>query len=204
MACRLLRGERRDRDDPPAAAAVEVGKRERDEPNGGLQHQLDRVVDGFRRHFGAGARRRPARVPHEDVEPAEGGHRLLDGVLEIARNRHVTADAERADSLCLALEQLAPSPDERHIRALGCERLGSRQPEPRRRAGDERRPAAQPEVHVSGRSPARTTTRVPIPPRTLKLPSTSTNRGAPDATSSSSTSLTTSSCRIRRSRKPVR
>ena len=82
--------------------------------------------------------------------PPNASSVVVDRALEVLGMRHVAAYGERADSVCLALELVAPAGEHRHVRALGGERLRGREPEPRGGAADERRPAFQSEVHVGG------------------------------------------------------
>ena len=63
--------------------------------------------------------------------------------------------AERAEPVGLALEQVAAATEHRDVRALADELLGNREAHARRGAADDRRPAAEPEVHVGGRLTAR-------------------------------------------------
>src|SRR5439155_9621515 len=104
----------------------------------------------------------------------------------------------------MLVELLGAAGEKDDVRALLGQRFGAREAEARRGAADERRAAAQSEIHDSGSAPELATTRVVIPPRAANSPSTSTNRGAPSATSWSSTSFTTSSWKIFRSRNDVR
>ena len=53
--------------------------------------------------------------------------------------------------LASQLQLLAPAREHRHVRAFLGERLGGREPKPGGRSADDRRPAAQPEVHSAGR-----------------------------------------------------
>ena len=74
--------------------------------------------------------------------PTEGFYRPLDEPLEVARVRQVAADSQRAELLGLALEQVAPPREHRHIRALGRQRAGNCEPHPGGRSADDRRAAA--------------------------------------------------------------
>ena len=97
------------------------------------------------------ARRRPAGVPDEDVEPAERLDRLRDGALEVLRERHVAADGERAEPVGLAFEHVAAPREHRHVRAFLGERLRACERQPGGGAADERGAPFQPEIHGSPR-----------------------------------------------------
>ena len=71
----------------------------------------------------------------------------VDEPLEIGGVRHVTSYGERAEPVRLALELLAAAGEHRHVRALVRERLGRGEPETGRGSADDRRPAAQTEIH---------------------------------------------------------
>jgi len=73
----------------------------------GDEQELDSRLDLFGRERRGRARRRAAAVEDEDVETAERGHGLLDERLEVLRIGQVTPDAECAQALRLALEQVA-------------------------------------------------------------------------------------------------
>ena len=107
-----------------------------------MLHRLHRQV------FGA-AGRRPAAVPHENVDALERLVRLLDEPLEISRARDVPADRERSDPLGLALEQVAAAREHGDVRTLGRERLGRGESQAGGGAEHDRRAAFQPEVHVA-------------------------------------------------------
>src|SRR5262249_35433697 len=117
---------------------------------------------------------------------------------------HVPGDREAAEPRGVLVEVPGAAGEEDDVRSLLGQRLGAREAESRRRAADERRPAAQSQIHDPGSSPELPTTPVVIPPRAANSPSTSTKRGAPSATSCSSTSFTTSSWKSWRSRNDVR
>src|SRR5262249_46304114 len=123
MASWLHRRERRDRDDPSSGASLEMGKGEVDEAHEGREQELERLVERVWSDVERAPGRRSAAVPHEDVEAAERSDGLLDSVLEIAWDCDIAADREPTDSLRLALEQVAPSPDERDVGSLGRKRL---------------------------------------------------------------------------------
>ena len=53
-----------------------------------------------------------------------------DGAVGVLGKGHISSYGERADSVCLALELVAPAREHRHVRALGGERLRAREPEP--------------------------------------------------------------------------
>ena len=86
---RLLDGDRGDEDDTAGLALSDVRQRQPHEPHRGLQQELERgfelEVGDLRRRPG----RRAARVPHEDVDPAEGLDRFRDEPLEVGGVRHV-------------------------------------------------------------------------------------------------------------------
>src|SRR5437773_915853 len=105
----LLRGDGRDREDAPGRALLQLRQAKVHEANERLEHQLERLLERVWRHVRAAARRRATGVPDEDVQAAERLERLRDGALEIARERHVAADGERADPVRLALEHVAPA-----------------------------------------------------------------------------------------------
>src|SRR5436853_2593 len=71
-------------------------------------------------------------------------------------------------------EDAAAAREHRHVRALLRERLRDREAHAGRGAAHDRRAALEAELHAVGSSPARATMRAVIPPRMLKLPSTST------------------------------
>ena len=146
----LLRGDGRDREDAAGRALLQLRQAEVHEANEGLEHQLERLLERVRCHVRAAARRRATGVPDEDIQAAERLERLRDGALEIARERHVAADGERADPVRLALEHVAPAGEHRDVRALGRERLGGGEAQAGRGAADECRPAFQSQVHRGG------------------------------------------------------
>ena len=120
------------------------------EPDGGEEQQLERRLEALVGDLGGGAGRRAARVPDEDVDAAERLHGALDQPLEVRRIRHVAAYGERAEPVRLALELVAPAREHRHVRALVGERLGGCEAEAGRSSADDRRPAAQTEIHCGG------------------------------------------------------
>ena len=136
--------------------------------------------------------------------PPNASDRLLDELGEVLRDGQVAADRERADAVGLTLEHVAPAGEHRDVRALGSERFRDGEAHPRGGAADDRSLTPETQVHQVGSCPLRATARVVIPPRMLNRPSTSANCGATLATSSSSTSLTTSSWKICRSRNAPR
>ena len=153
MRDRLLRRERRDREDAPAGAPLEVGEAEPDEPHGGLEHELERLLERLGRDVARRPGGRAARVPDEDVDPAERLQGGLHDPLEVARHRDVAANGEATDPLRLALEQVATAADEGDVRAFGGECLCARETEPRRGSGDNGGAALEPEVHERPRVP---------------------------------------------------
>ena len=94
--------------------------------------------------------RRPARVPDEDVDPAERLDRAVDEPREVGAVRHVTPYGERADAVGVALEDVSAPREHRHVGAFRREGFRGGQPEAGRGSADDRRPAAQTEFHRGG------------------------------------------------------
>jgi hypothetical protein len=118
-----------------------------DEANSRDEQQLERALEVVGRQLRRRLGRRPAGVPDRDVDAAERVERSLHEPLQVGRVGHVPADGERADPLGVELELLAAAGEHRDVRALVGERLGRSEAEPRRRSADDRRPAAQTEIH---------------------------------------------------------
>ena len=179
-----------DRDDASAAALTEMGQAPADQRHVRGEEERDGLLDRLRRHRRRRPGRRPAPVQHEHVEAAERPHRRLHEPLEVLRDREVALDGERADPLRLALEELPAAREHGHVRPLGGEGLGDREPHPGGGAADDRRAPCEPEVHGRRRLPAgsfsareacdRNRRRTPIPveperPRRSASPRTSSS-----------------------------
>ena len=116
--------------------------------------------------LGGGGAWRAAAVVHEDVDAAEG----LDGRRRRgARDRPGSSRrrARRAPPIRSASRSRSSAPPREHddVRALAGERLGDGEPDPRRRAADDRGPAAETEIHRYFRFRTPTTSRTRPPTR---------------------------------------
>ena len=87
-----MRGGRREHQDPPACALHEVRQAERHESNRRCEEELDGFLESLDGHADRRSGRRPAGVPDEDVDAAEGLDRSLDDCLEVAGIRDVAAN----------------------------------------------------------------------------------------------------------------
>ena len=76
--------------------------------------------------------------------PAVG---LTAEAVEVLGDREVALDGQSAEPVGLALEQVAAATEHGDVRALADELLGNREAHARRGAADDRRPAAEPQVH---------------------------------------------------------
>src|SRR5438067_1496760 len=110
------------------------------------------------------AARRAAAVHDQDVERAEGLERPVHEALEILRVGEVAADGEGADTLGLALEQVAAAREHGDVRALLGERLRDREAHPGRRAADDRRAPLEAEVHQRAAAAPVTRSAYSVPP----------------------------------------
>src|SRR6476619_3637477 len=124
-----------------------MGETATDEGDVRREQQRDRLLDrrcADRRRL---ARRWATSVQDEDVDPTEGADGRLDEPLEMLGNREVTLYRERADTVGLPLQQLAPAAEHHDVRALRGKRLRGREAHSGRRAADDRRPSFEPHVH---------------------------------------------------------
>jgi hypothetical protein len=111
------------------------------------QEQLDGCLYVFLGHLERGRARRAAAVVDEDVDAAERLERLLDEAFQILRVRDVAADGEGSEALRLACELIAAAREHGDVRAFRAQRLGGSEAHSGGRAADDRRPAAETELH---------------------------------------------------------
>ena len=147
---RLLHGRRGDADDAARLARSQVREAEAHEADGGQEQELERRLEALVGDLGGRAGRRAARVPDEHVDAAERLHGALDEPLEIRRIGHISSYGERAQPVRLALELVAAAREHGHVGALVGERFSRSEPEAGRSSADDRRPAAQTEIHCGG------------------------------------------------------
>ncbi len=139
---------RRDVDDPARRAALEMGEAEAGEAHDRDEQQLDGGLDLRRRR----ARSRPRAAARPSCSRGCRRRRTRRRPSATRRSRSsalVTspATASAADPLGLALEELLAPREHDDVRALARERLGDAEADARGRAADDRRPAAESEIH---------------------------------------------------------
>src|SRR4051812_10979693 len=150
MRCRLLHRARGDADHPAGIARPEVGEAEADEPDDGQQHELVGGLEAIVGDLGGRPRRRAAGVPDEHVDAAERLEGALDEPLEVRSVGHISTYGERAQAVRFTLELVASPGEHRHVGAFLGKRFRRGQAEPRSGSADDRRPAAQTEIHWGG------------------------------------------------------
>ena len=143
----LAHGRRLDRDDPAVPALAEVGKAGADERDVGREQQRHGLLDASAVSPTAGPAGGPPPFRTSTSSPPKAPTVAWTRRSRCCGIGEVALDGESAEPFGLALEQVAPAPEHRDVRALGGERLGNREAHARRGAADDRRPAAEPEVH---------------------------------------------------------
>jgi hypothetical protein len=83
----------------------------------------------------------------DDVDAAERLQREIDEPFQVRRVRHISSYGERPQAVRLEFELLPAAREHRHVRALGDERIGRCEAQTGGGAGNDRRPAAQTEIH---------------------------------------------------------
>ena len=91
----------------PWSLCEQVRQRQLDEPHDRKQQQVDRLLDLLRVDLDGLRAGRAAAVRDEDVDPAAGLDRRVDGAREVVRLADVADDRDAADALGLALEHVA-------------------------------------------------------------------------------------------------
>ena len=99
-------------------ALLEVGPAEADESHRGDEEELEGGLERVVGQVAGLPRGRPARVPDEDVDPAERLEGLCDEPLEVGDVRDVSANGERADAVGIALELFSAPCEHRHVGAF--------------------------------------------------------------------------------------
>src|SRR5919197_446590 len=150
---RLAHGARRDVDDAPVAALLEVGEAECGQPDDRQEQELDAALYRLGIRVDRRAAGWPAAVVDEDVDPAEGLDRPVDEPAEIARRADVAADGERCQTFRLALEHVAAPGEHGHVGTLAGQRRGDRKPHAGGGAADDRGAPVEAEVHYVVRTP---------------------------------------------------
>ena len=123
----------------------------------GTSRSSTAAVTGSGVTSGRGAGRRAAAVQHEDVDPAE----RLDGRRRRgARDRRAAVRSPGTASAPIRAASRSTTSraarEHRHVRALGGERLGDREPHALRGAEHDRAPSVKAEIHRPGSVPGRT------------------------------------------------
>jgi hypothetical protein len=126
---------------PGIGSRIELERAER-EHRVGLLPLLGREAERV------GAARRPAGVRDQDVDGSELGSDTLDQRRRRVGVGRVVHEAGAADLGRRGLDALLRRRCQRDVRALGGERRGDRLADPLRRAGDERDPPTDPQLHA--------------------------------------------------------
>src|SRR5262249_45336416 len=117
------------------------------QPDDREEKQSDGGLDIVELELRGGESGRTAGVVHEDVDAAVPVNGSVHETFDVLAARDVTWNRERIQPLGFALEQVSSASEHDDVRAFFGQGLGDPEPDARRRAADDRRPALESEFH---------------------------------------------------------